>query len=72
MIEFILVMTILSLFFGGAYLITGAILKAVIWLFLLVPIALVLWGVGLACCCTLILIPVGLRLFTAGCRVLVA
>ena len=72
MIEFILVMGILSLFFGGAYLITGAILKAVIWLFLLVPIALFLWGIGLACCCTLILIPVGVKLFAAGCRVLVA
>lgn len=72
MIEFILVMGILSLFFGGAYLITGAIFKAFIWLFILVPIALFLWGIGIACCCTLILIPVGLRLFTAGCRVLVA
>lgn len=72
MIEFILVMGILSLFFCGAYLITGAIFKAFIWLFILVPIALLLWGIGIACCCTLILIPVGLKLFTAGCRVLVA
>ena len=72
MIEFILVMGILSLFFGGAYLITGAIFKAVIWLFVLVPVALFLWSIGLACCCTLILIPVGIKLFWAGCRVLVA
>ena len=70
MFEFILVLVILSVFFGGAYLITGALLKAVVWLCVLVPIALVLWGIGLACCCTLILIPVGLKLFTAGCRVL--
>lgn len=72
MIEFILVLMILSLFFGGAYFITGALLKAVIWLCVLVPIALFLWGIGLACCCTLILIPIGLKLFTAGCRVLLA
>lgn len=72
MFEFILVLVILSLFFGGAYLITGALLKAVIWLCVLVPIALFLWGIGLACCCTLILIPIGLKLFAAGCRVLVA
>lgn len=72
MIELILVLGILSLFFGGAYLITGALLKAIVWLFVLVPIALFLWGIGLACCCTLILIPVGIKLFFAGCRVLVA
>lgn len=72
MIELILVIGILSLFFGGAYLITGALFKALIWLFVLVPVALFLWGIGLACCCTLILIPIGLKLFATGCRVLVA
>lgn len=72
MIEFILVLGILSLFFGGAYFVTGALLKAIIWLCVLVPVALLLWGIGLICCCTLILIPVGLKLFGAGCRVLVA
>lgn len=72
MIEFILVLMILSLFFGGAYVITGALLKAIIWLCVLVPVALLLWGIGLICCCTLILIPVGLKLFSAGFRVLVA
>jgi len=72
MIEFILVLGILSLFFGGAYFVTGALLKAIVWLCVLVPVALLLWGIGLICCCTLILIPVGLKLFSAGCRVLVA
>ena len=72
MLEMILVFGILSLFFGGAYFITGAILKAFIWLFILMPIALGLWGIGLACCCTLILIPIGLKLFSVGCKVLVA
>ena len=72
MIELILVLVIMSLIFGGAYFITGALLKAIIWLCVLVPIALFLWGIGLACCCTLILIPVGLKLFSAGCRVLMA
>ena len=70
MLGFILMVGILSLFFFGAYTITGAIFKALIWLLILVPIALVLWVVGLACCCTLILIPVGIKLFVAGCRVL--
>lgn len=71
MIEFILWMGILSLFFGGAYWITGALFKALIWLCVLVPVALLLWTIGLVCCCTLILIPVGFKLFIAGCRVLV-
>ena len=72
MIEFIIVLGILSLFFCGAYIITGALLKAVIWLCVLVPITLFLWGIALACCCTLILIPVGIKLFVAGCRVLLS
>lgn len=70
MIVFILVFGILSLFFGCAYMITGALFKALIWLCILVPVALLLWSIGLVCCCTLILIPVGVRLFVAGCRVL--
>ena len=70
MIELILVLGMLSLFLFVAYQITGAIFKALIWLVILVPIALVIWAIGLACCCTLILIPVGLKLFVAGCKVL--
>lgn len=70
MIGFILMIGILSIFFFVAYQITGAVFKAMIWLAILVPITLVLWTLGLACCCTLILIPVGLKLFMVGCRVL--
>ena len=69
MIELLLVFGILSLLFFGAFQITGAIFKALVWLVILLPITMVLWALGLACCCTLILIPVGLKLFVAGCRV---
>lgn len=72
MFEFIFVLAILSLFFGGAYIITGALLKAVVWLCVLVPITLFLWGIAILCCCTLILIPIGIKLFTVGCRVLLS
>ena len=68
----ILILGLLSLFFFIAYCITGAVLKALIWLVILVPIAVGLWTLGLACCCTLILIPIGIKLFSAGCRVLLA
>lgn len=70
MLECILILGILSILFFGAYKITGAIFKAVVWLAILVPIALFLWAIGLICCCTLILIPIGLKLFSVGCRVL--
>ena len=70
MLELIIFLGILSLFFGGAYIITGAVLKAVIWLCVLVPVTLFLWGIALACCCTLILIPIGIKLFMTGCRIL--
>lgn len=70
MIEFILIVGILSVFFFIAYHITGAIFKALVWLVILVPVALVLWALGLACCCTLLLIPVGIKLFKTGCKVL--
>ena len=66
----IIVLALLSLFFFIAYNVTGAVLKAAIWLVILVPIAICLWALWLACCCTLILIPIGIRLFSAGCRVL--
>ena len=35
MFELLLVLGILSLFFGGAYFITGAIFKALVWLFVM-------------------------------------
>ena len=45
--------------------ITGAIIKACIWLCLL-PLALTIMGIGFALCCTLILIPVGLKVIGVG------
>ena len=61
---------ILMFLFWIGFMITGAILKTIIWLFLALPVALFLWACGLTFCCTLILIPVGLRLFWTGFRVL--
>ena len=50
---------------------TGALLSACVWLFVEVPISFVAWGIGLACCCTIILIPLGLWLFKFGFKLLV-
>lgn len=50
--------------------ITGAVLLALLWLCVKLPLTLVLWSIGLGCCCTLLLIPVGVLLFRTGARLL--
>lgn len=50
---------------------TGALISACIWLFVAVPIFGILFGLGLACCCTIVLIPIGIWLFKVGFRILV-
>jgi len=61
---------VLGSVFGLAFHITGAILLALFWI-LKLPAALVLWALGAVCCCTVILIPIGLLLFKAGTGILV-
>jgi len=41
------------------------------WLISNLPMALFMWLLGLLCCCTLILIPVGIRLFRSGLKMLI-
>lgn len=71
MITAIICFIILSALFGLAFKITGALLKAILWLCIFLPVGLALLGLGIACCCTLILIPVGIILFKAGARVII-
>ena len=70
MISFILCLLILTILFGIAYKITGAILKACVWLLILLPIGLILSGVGVIFCCTIILIPVGIGIIKTGFRMI--
>ena len=70
MISFMLCLLILTVLFGIAYKITGAILKACVWLLILLPIGLILTGVGVILCCTIILIPVGIGMIKTGFRVI--
>lgn len=49
---------------------TEAILRAVILICFGIPVALLLFGIGLICCCTIILIPFGIKLFALGCTCL--
>ena len=50
---------------------TGALISACVWLFVAVPLSFAAVGIGLACCCTIILIPVGFWLFKLGFRMLI-
>ena len=67
----ILILVLLTFLLGLAFKLTGAVLKAVLWVFIFLPIALVLWALAVVCCCTLILIPVGVFLFKAGMKLLI-
>ena len=71
MFEMIVAMGVLSILFFVGYKITGALFKALIWLCILLPLAVVIWGLALLCCCTLILIPIGVKLFKVGCNILI-
>lgn len=71
MFTFMITMAILTALLWLGFKLTGAMLKACIWLFILVPLAFGIWGIALICCCTLILIPVGIKLFAAGIRVII-
>lgn len=71
MITFIICLFLITGLFGIAFKLTGAVLKACLWMFICFPIGLALWAIGLACCCTLILIPIGVILFKAGSHVII-
>lgn len=67
---FILILAILTFLLWLGFKITGALLSACIWLFILLPLSLAVMLLGLVLCCTIILIPVGIGLLKMGCRML--
>ena len=71
MIGFLIGLAFLTAMLWLGFKLTGALLTACFWLFIEVPLSLIMWGIGLACCCTLILIPVGIWLFKNGFKLLV-
>ena len=68
MIGFIIGIAFLSFMFWIGLGITGAILATAIWLFIKIPLMLITWTIGLALCCTIILLPLGLWFFRTGLR----
>ena len=63
MIEIIIGLAVLTFLFWIGFHVTGALLSAVIWLFIKLPIAILLGCVGLALCITILLIPLGVKCF---------
>ena len=67
----LLFLLLLMFLFWVGLKITGAVLLALFWLFVKLPVAIILWTIGVICCCTLILIPLGLVLVRAGSGVVI-
>lgn len=70
MLGLIIGLMILTALLGIGFKLTGALLAACIWLFIEIPIAFAVWIIGIVCCCTIILIPVGLGLFKVALKLL--
>ena len=63
MIGFIIALALLTFLFWLGFHITGALLSAAISLFIKLPFALILGCLGLTCCITILLIPLGGKCF---------
>jgi len=70
MIEIIVVLALLTLLFWLGYHITGALLTAAVWLFIKLPFTCIMWMLGCVCCVTILLIPLGLKCFKFGWRII--
>ena len=71
MVTFLICLAIITVLFGVAFKITGALLKACLWVLIFLPVGLLLLSLGIAFCCTIILIPVGIGIMKAGMRVII-
>lgn len=76
MIFFLLLMLFVMLFVlmflvGIGFRLTGALLAAVFWTVIEIPLGLVAMAIGFALCCTIILLPLGLGCMKAGVRLIV-
>lgn len=63
MLEIILVLALLTFLLWLGFHITGALLSASIWLFIKLPIAVLVGCLGFVLCITILLIPLGIKCF---------
>lgn len=71
MISLFIGLVILFAMLWLGYKVTGVLIMAFIWLFIKLPIAVVLFALALVCCCTIILIPVAGSLFKTSVKLAV-
>lgn len=63
MIELLITLAALTLLFWIGYHVTGALLSAATWLFIKLPFTVILGCLGVICCITILLIPLGKKCF---------
>lgn len=66
----VICLAVLTVLFWVGYHVTGALLAAIIWLCVKLPLAIIFGGLGVVCCATILLIPLGLLFFRGGLRIL--
>jgi len=66
MMLFFSILFVLCVLFWIGFKLTGALLAASLWLFIKVPLSLLCFFLGAALCCTILLIPLGIRCFKLG------
>lgn len=70
MLELLIGLAVLTFLFWLGFHITGALLSAAIWLCFKLPVALLLGCLGLVCCVTILLIPLGGKCFKLAFHIL--
>lgn len=70
MITFFVSLLLLCVLFGIGFSITGLLIGTVFWVAVRLPLSIMCFAVGLVCCVTIILIPLGILLFKLGIRLL--
>lgn len=68
--EVAIILAVVAVLFWLGFRLTGAFLSALFWLFIKLPLAVVVFCVGIAFCATLILIPVGVKFFPLALKIL--
>lgn len=71
MIGFLLTMFLVMFLLSIGFRLTGALIGAIFWLAIQIPLAIVAMALGLAFCCTILLLPLGILCFKAGFKLLI-
>jgi hypothetical protein len=66
----VIALAVLSFLFWLGFKITGAMLAAAIWITIKLPLAIIFGCLGIVCCVTILLIPVGGKCFKLAGKIL--